>query len=95
MQEDFLALLRADTVLAALLEVEPIESRPLIDWVIRPNTKFEPLDSVYPSFTHGNTQFKQVIYDNHRDMPVQDLPGGKRVFHLEADYIVWHREQDT
>lgn len=57
----------------------------------RVDKMFGAVDGHHPQFTSDGVLFKKVIYDNHRDMPITDGKGGERVFHLEADFIVWWR----
>ena len=50
-------------------------------------------------FPHGNfvshekgaTRFERFILDGDRDLPVTDLDGGQRVFHIAVDFIIWHK----
>lgn len=72
-QFDFWGLRYADVKLASRRVIE----------------KFGPVDGVWPSFGDTKTRITQVHLDNGRDMPVVDAKGGDRVFHFEADFMVF------
>ena len=44
-----------------------------------------------PARTQGGTTFERFLVEEGRDLPVTDLSGGGRVFHIAADVIIWHR----
>lgn len=46
----------------------------------------------FPTRTQGGTIFDRFELQADRDLPVTDLAGGGRVFHIAADFIVWHRK---
>jgi len=50
---------------------------------------FGEVDGVWPSFEDDDVRIDRVLLDNGRDMPVMDAKGGDRVFHYEADFMVW------
>ena len=57
--------------------------------------KFAPIGGVWPSFKDDDFYIDAVHLDNGRDMPVTDARGGERVFHYEADFIVWWSKKQT
>jgi hypothetical protein len=40
--------------------------------------------------TQGATKFSQSFLDASRDMPVEDLEGGMKVYRVSHDFIIWH-----
>jgi len=38
----------------------------------------------------GDTRFHRIFFDADRDLPVQDLQGGERIYHIAIDAEIWH-----
>lgn len=42
----------------------------------------------------GSTRFHRFYFDADRDLPVMDLQGGERVYHIALDAEIWHYKTD-
>jgi len=45
----------------------------------------------FGSVLHGRSSFERFYFESDRDLPVQDLDGGQRVYHIGIDVLIWHR----
>ena len=55
---------------------------------------FGPVGEKWPSFEDDDVFIEAIHLDNGRDMPVMDSKGGDRVFHYEADFMVFWYAKD-
>ena len=50
-----------------------------------------PRGGAFVTFTKDTAIIERVSFEGSRDLDVTELKGGGTVFHLEADFIIWHR----
>jgi len=50
-----------------------------------------PRDGAFVRFVGDDEIIERVSFEGSRDLDVTELNGGGTVFHLEADFIIWHR----
>lgn len=79
-----LARVQIDIFANSVTEID-VAQRAVRDFLTPPRAPFKKI-------THGSTTFVRFALESMRDLPVDDLPGGERVYHSSQDYMIYFTE---